>query len=91
MTPRKVDANQAAIVAALRAAGCGVIDAHTLGDDIPDLIVSYWTGGPITVLMEVKSAGGKLSDGQTKFQAAWPGLVYTVWSAEDALRQIGKV
>lgn len=91
MSAKRTDSNQADIVAALRMAGCGVIDIHEIGHDIPDLIVAFRDGmDTVTLLMECKSPGGRSSQGQRNFREVWPGIVLEVWSAEDALRQIGK-
>jgi hypothetical protein len=40
-TAARVDANQSAIVKALRSAGAFVQQLHTIGDGCPDLLVGY--------------------------------------------------
>lgn len=88
----KVDANQSAIVRALRAVGATVVDLSAVGGGLGDLLVGYHQR---THLLEVKnpatSYGRKgFSQSQTKFNAAWRGappvVVYTV---EEALQAIG--
>lgn len=61
---RRVDANQAEIVNALRACGAFVLHTHTLGQGVPDIFVFFnerWT--PI----EIKSCGGRM----TLDECAW--------------------
>lgn len=77
----KVDANQPAIVEALRAAGCSV---EVIGKPL-DLLVC-WRG--VTWLMEVKSEDGALTDEQQKFLQRWPGRVSIVRDVGDALRRL---
>lgn len=84
---RKVDANQAEIVAGLRACGWFVEILSDVGRGVPDLLVG---GRGVWVLIEVKAPGGRL----TADQAAWairardrntplPLIAHTL---EDALR-----
>jgi ribosome maturation factor RimP len=83
---RKVDANQAEIVAALRAAGCSVQSLAEVGHGVPDLLVARagqnW-------LLEVKSPGGKLTADEAKWLEAWRGKTAIVYSIEDALKAVG--
>ena len=83
------DESEAAIVAALRAAGAVVWRMSQ--PDMPDLLCalrgSYW-------LVECKSPGGKLKGGQRDFMdaAARQGCkVLVVRTAEEALRSIGVI
>lgn len=67
----KVDANQAAVVEALRKIGAEVTHLHTLGQGVSDLLVSFrqrW------FLLEVKD-GSKIPSKQrlTKDEADWIG------------------
>ena len=50
---RKPDANQAEVVAALRAAGYAVLDLHRVGEGVPDLLVADERTGH-QVLVEIK-------------------------------------
>jgi hypothetical protein len=84
-----VDGNQAEIVAGLRAVGCTV----AIISEPVDLLVGYvakgkW-GGPRNALMEVKTPGGKLNEGQSEFFETWRGQVSTVHSLSEALEVIG--
>lgn len=83
---KRVDANQAEIVAALRAAGCSVFCTHETAHGFPDLVVAR---DRRTILLEVKSPGGKMTPGQLAFFDDWRGEVYVVRSVDDALRAIG--
>lgn len=88
----KIDANQPAIVEALRKAGASVLSLAKLGEGCPDLLVA--TAVPSrssrTVLLEVKDgskppSARKLTDDERRFFATWVGEVYVVTSVEEAL------
>lgn len=98
----KVDATQAAIVTALRAAGCKVLSLAALGNGAPDLMVylpipdrveaSFHWGlfGRQILLLECKNPKGRgtsLTPDQVKFHAEWPVTVVT--TPEEALRAVG--
>ncbi len=86
----RTDANQSAIVSALRKVGCRVVDMSPLGGGVPDLLVSLprRKALPDLVLMEVKTARGRLTRDQQTFEAAgWP--VFVVRSVAEALRIVG--
>lgn len=74
----RVDANQSAIVEALRRGGCYVWPLK-----LPvDLLVGK---GGKTVLVEVKTKSGKYTQLQSDFMAAWPGgAVATIRDVEGA-------
>lgn len=74
----RVDANQAAIVEALRKGGCYVWPLK-----LPvDLLVGK---GGKTVLVEVKTKSGKYTQLQSDFMAAWPGgAVATIRDVQGA-------
>lgn len=77
----RLDSTHHEVVDALRKVGALVKSLASLGDDTPDLLVS-WRGR--LMLMEVKSPGGKLRPGQLAFQqAGWP--VSVVESAVEAV------
>jgi Holliday junction resolvase len=86
----RVDANKAAIVAALRAAGATVYDLRRPVD-----ILCGYRGQ--TVLIEIKVLTGKrapkaaaYTEGQSTFLRTWKGgPVATVTDPEGALRAIG--
>lgn len=85
----KVDANQPAIVAALREIGATVQPLHTVGQGCPDLLVGYQGK---TLLMEVKDgskppSARKLTPDQQVWHAGWQGgPLATVIDAEGAVR-----
>jgi hypothetical protein len=89
MTPayaKKVDANQAQIVEALRAAGASVTDLSRFGHGVPDLLVGY---NRRVYLLEVKSADGKLTPAEERWQNEWRGQSAVVRTVEQALYVIG--
>lgn len=76
---KKRDLNEREIVDALRKAGATVVQL----DRPVDLLVGYRRR---TVLIEVKSKGGKLNEAQREFFGDWRGGdLLTVWSVEQAL------
>lgn len=89
--PRRTDANQREIVAALRAVGVWVWDTHELGFGFPDLVT--WRedseGGGTYRLIEVKTPTGRLTDWEKAFIAGCPGEVHIVRTVDDALRAHG--
>lgn len=85
----RTDANHSAIVGALRRVGCRVLDLSRVGAGCPDLLVSLPQRGrvPELMLMEVKTARGKLNAAQRTFEAAgWP--VFVVRDVDEALRLV---
>ena len=81
MRAARTDANQAAIVSALEAAGWAVFSTASVGRGFPDLVCHR--RGAIR-LVEVKTATGKLRPAQEKFQDMFP--VSVVRTIEDAVR-----
>ena len=84
--PKRSDANQQAIVDALRAAGAEVESLHEVGGGVPDLLVGWRTAN---YLLEVKSARGKLNERQIEWHGGWKGQVAVVRTVEDAMTAIG--
>lgn len=87
----KVDANQAEIVAALRAVGASVQPLHAVGSGVPDLLIG-WRGK--NLLFEVKDGSKpqsdrKLTPDQVTWHEAWRGQVCVVKSVQEALEAIG--
>ena len=77
----KRDANEQAIVDALRAAGASV--EHLSGCGVPDLLVGF--RGRV-VLAEVKDAKGELTPYQVEWHTTWRGPQPVILrSVEDAL------
>jgi hypothetical protein len=87
-----VDANQAAIVEALRQAGRTVeTKLSRLGEGTPDLLVG---NAGRNFLLEVKTARGKVRPSQKRWINAWNGAVAIVRTPEEAIgasRPIGGV
>ena len=83
------DTTHATVRDGLRQAGYSVFDAGGVGGDFPDLVVGAYQR--FTFLVEVKSPGGKVSPGQSRFAREWKGgPVLTVYSLEQALGEIIK-
>ncbi len=87
----KVDANQPAIIAALRAVGCSVQPLHTVGQGCPDLLVGK---AGRTFVMEIKDGAKppserKLTPDQIAWHGAWRGVpVLVVIDEAQAIRHI---
>ena len=81
----RVDANQKAIVAALRKIGASVLHLHTVGKGVPDLLVCYRGR---TLMLEVKRPSEKPNALQVKFMAQWGGEVHVVHSPLEAVRAL---
>lgn len=87
----RTDANQAEIVAALRAVGAVVQDLSRVGEGCPDLLVSH--GGRMA-LLEVKDgrkppSARQLTPAQVAWHRAWRAKVWVVSSVEEALSALG--
>jgi hypothetical protein len=63
---KRVDANQAKLVAFLRMAGAMVFDLHRVGSGFPDLFVCY--RGKMFI-PEVKADGGTMTEDEEMFKA----------------------
>jgi hypothetical protein len=89
----KVDANHAAVVSALRAAGANVESLAGVGKGVPDLLVGV-PGTKRLALFEVKDGSKqpckqKLTGPQQEWHAKWSGYpVCTVDGPEAALRML---
>jgi len=90
----KVDANQEAVVSALRAAGATVQSLAAVGKGVPDLLCKYQ--GSI-YLIEVKDgrkppSQRKLTDDQLKWHNEWKcAFLGVVESPDEALKFIGAI
>ncbi len=80
----RTDSTHQEILAALRQAGADVLDMSRLGGNAPDLLVAHKT---VLYLLEIKSARGQLSRGQSDFAARFP--VHVVRTPQEALAVIG--
>lgn len=86
----KTDANQQAIVAALRKIGATVLHLHILGQGCPDILVG-WRG--MNTLLELKDgskppSGRKLTQDEVVWHAEWRGQVAVVETVEQAIAAI---
>lgn len=86
----KVDANQSAIVAALRERGAYVQSLAEVGGGVPDLLCGYRGR---TILMEIKShEKALLTKDQNTWANCWNGgplwVVYTVDQAVEILERL---
>ena len=79
---RKVDLNQAEIVAALRADGWEVRDMHKCGYGIYDLLVRK---GGLRFWIEVKQPGEQLTPAEDELLEWIPGRVFVVQDAQQAV------
>lgn len=89
----KVDGNQAAIVAALEAAGCAVQSLAGVGNGVPDLLCwkaldKYGNGPGRYFLIECKDGSG-FTPAQKRWHSSWPGPAHVANSVEDALLIVG--
>lgn len=83
----RVDANQAAIVAALRKVGASVLHLHQLGHGAVDIIVGF---AGENLMMEIKDgtkppSARKLTPDEQKFHSDWRGQICVVDSVGGAL------
>lgn len=90
MRRKRVDGNQAEIVKALYAAGCGVVDLSAVGGGCPDLLVGK---NGRNFLLEVKRPGDKIrkdsrGEKQREFHAWWEGETAIVHSVEEAIAAV---
>lgn len=82
---KRRDSNHQQIVTELEQLGFRVLDLHNVGG-CPDLLVSGYQGDrAVNVLVEIKSAGQKLSEGQETFFSDWPGPKLLAYKTEDVL------
>lgn len=88
---KRIDANQVAIVAALRQVGATVQILSAVGKGCPDLAVGH---RGTNYLFEIKDGDKvrskrKLTPDEQAWHDEWRGQVCVVESVEDALSQIG--
>ena len=79
----RTDANQAEIVQALKRVGVSVEYIK-----LPFDLVVYNPRNHETSFVEVKTDDGRLTQAQAEFIARWPGKIFVVRSADDAVRQV---
>lgn len=86
----KVDANQTAIVASLRACGATVQHLHQVGGGCPDIAVGF---RGLNLFFEIKDGSQPpsrrtLTADETEWHAGWKGQVQVVESCEDAIAKM---
>ena len=89
----KVDANQAAIVRALRQIGASVQSLADIGDGCPDLLVSFRNR---MCLMEVKDGNQpaskrRLTEAEENWIRNWQAPVLIVESVDQALKFMNSI
>ncbi len=87
----RIDANQQAIVKALRQAGASVQSLASIGLGVPDLLVGFCG---VNYLVEVKDGSAPpsrrlLTDAELDWQSRWAGQAKTAGSPVEALAIIG--
>lgn len=87
---KRIDANQPAIVKALRKLGASVQTLHEVGKGCPDIAVGFRGAN---YLIEIKDdtkppSKRKLTDDEQEWHAKWNGTVYVVESIEQAMEVI---
>lgn len=90
MRVRKVDANQAEIVAALRQMGCSVTPTHIIGKGFPDIAVGYRGKN---FLIEIKNGTAPKSDrlmteDEMEWHSGWRGQAAIVENVQDAINLV---
>lgn len=93
MNANRVDANQSAIVAALRKIGASVQTLNAVKHGCPDLLVGFRGQN---LLLEVKDgrkppSARKLTQDENEWFADWRGCVYVVYSEIDAVTLVEKM
>jgi len=82
----RVDANQAAVVSALRKAGASVAILANVGDGFPDLCVGLRHRN---YLLEVKDGKAQLTPAERNWATRWKGQASTVRTPDEALIAVG--
>lgn len=86
MSAKRTDANQAAIVAELRQAGCSVQDLHEVGKGCPDIVCGY---AGHTWIFEIKTDKGALTEDEKTWALRWRGQYAVIHTTEEALEIMG--
>lgn len=82
---RRKDSNQPEITAMAHACGFITLDTSAFGNDFPDMMVAFEVRPSVWIndVWEVKTARGKLREGQKKFFATWPGPKAVMRTPDD--------
>ncbi len=83
----RIDANQPAIVAALRKLGATVLHLHTIGKGAPDILIGYQGKNALVELKDGDKppSARKLTPDEVKFHAEWRGQVAIIESVDEAV------
>jgi len=84
----RTDANQHAIVKALRWRGATVHSLHRVGQGCPDLLVGFHGHN---LLIEVKTDQGELTPSEARWHELWRGMVHIVRTTDDALDILDRI
>lgn len=84
----RLDANQSEIKLALIASGWTVIETNIMRGKMLDLLIAKQG---VTIAVECKMPGKKLTPSEAKFFEDWPGLKVIVYSGQDAATVCGKL
>ena len=85
MLKKKVDSNQAQIIADLKKIGVSVLNLSRVGGGCPDILVG-WQGK--NILIEIKTAKGDLNDLQIEFFKEWKGPKFVCKSINEIIEII---
>jgi hypothetical protein len=88
--PKRVDANQKSIVAALRDLGATILILSNVGKGCPDICVG-WRG--FNYLFEIKDgskppSARKLTEAEQAFHLMWRGQIEIITSLEEAIQYL---
>lgn len=88
--PKRVDANQPAIVQALREVGASVQHLHAVGRGCPDILIGF---RGVSYVAEIKDGSKppskrRLTPDEEEWHQKWRGQVAIIETIEDALRLI---
>jgi hypothetical protein len=81
---KRRDGNHAEILAVFAQCGWKCVDTSQLGGSVPDAFCAKRGRGVVAV--EIKTATGKLTTGQSAWHADWPGETVIVRDCDDVLR-----
>lgn len=89
---KKKDSNHNSVASALQLAGWNFMDTHDLGRGFPDgIATSPCKPLPLSVMVEIKSPGGKLSPAEERFHGSYGGIIIIADSGTCALAQLSEI
>lgn len=100
---RRVDVNQPLIVKKFRVLGCSVAILSSMGNGIPDILISKRVGTPDQYNMENWSALIEIKDGskppsqrkltpdEQAFHDSWQGEIYVISTEQEAIDLINSI